>query len=408
MRKILPSLDPSKTLDLMALCSSFAPLPSHNYSFNLAELNELIRKNDISRILADKKLFWLAYCKSVASSSDPHPEISIKGETVTLELKQHVFKGLQLLVEKFRVELLEDFNSKKDINFLIREWGSSLYMKKEKKPGEVPNEKICSLFIYKEYFKLYLPNLMQLIGATCKQEEIVVDHTENNFPIKVDITAFRIYWDREQYFVYTIPPKALAPREKLDTTLYKLYQEQKLCDFDIQLQSGGTKKVHKLMLFMHGGEMIQSMLNPPMPMKEVYANQLDLSQFSDETVEIFIAFVYGGPELATKRLLKEPNKNNSNNNNNSNTFTTENKQLDLYEIFAFANMYNIKPMVDWCANQLSLYATPSDYEAIVRLEKKYNNDYLKELADHLLIGKVVPGVTKLILNEVERLTILKA
>ncbi len=215
--------------------------------------------------------------------------------------------------------------------------------------------------IYKSYEQA-LPLLAKSLGATLtcqkKEQKFIIDDREETRKVQIHT----ISWNKEHYRAFAIAPEPVVEPPSFEAGFEKMFQEQKLCD--MMLVSKDQKKigVHAAILFQRAGDMIQALLTSQM--KETQTRKIDFSEFDADVVKAFATFTYIGAARFLNAFGKKPS-------------------CDHFELFRFAQTYQIEPLISCVANIITLLDPEEHKELIASFAELYQTPQLVKLHEHL-------------------------
>lgn len=363
-------------LDPLFQACKFSPPPLRAIKVDITPVENELSVKDFSKIIDTPELFWQAFCKvasEIFSEKTPNEfsTITAHNNSVTLSIQSRDDYSLQIksFVEEIRKLLANSLSQRKEIILVPVRMGANIFMRQKSDlielfEWESPIAICLSNYLFKSYVHPCLPNLCQLLGASCT--ELLLEQKIKNKPGDIHIytetvISFKITWSPEQHLIYPIPAKKITPHEGMAKLAYEMYQKEILCDLSLVTRDG-SRKVHAMTLFMHGGECLQTMLTSSM--KEGLEKVVLFKEYSLKTVQAMAQFIYLGEEGLSPKFVQS-------------------NEVDLYELFVFANMYQIPGLIECTTNLISLISTPGDIETLQKLAKTYANDHLRELYKHL-------------------------
>lgn len=339
------------------------------FSKNSEKLDDCLDRKDFETIIKDRDLFWLAYGKAVLHQDQKEIKsffVSIEGKNISFSGEEHIIKRTQDAIEELRKFFIEGLESKKTAEILVIEVAQTGYFRKE---SSLIN--LCNTFdgyyksLYHEYIKPALPKLAEFCGALYSEDKKNQLVKSTALPAQTEeVEVIRINWKEESHLIYQISPKSIPEQEEMGKALYSLYQKQQFCDFSLKSKDG-VIKVHVSLLYLYGGPIIQKLLTSDM--KEKTDQTVSFPDYSHSTVQAFIEFIYLGGRAFSEKAISSNNQN----------------PINLFELFEFANTYQIETLIDCCTNLMSLLATKQDLEVLKHLVTLYDNKHLKQLYDHL-------------------------
>jgi len=339
-------------------------------SYNTAKFDQYLGRKDYETIIKDPDLFFLAYCHALFPNQDKKEryafKVSIEGQNVTVSGKECILPKVQKKVEEIRQFFVEGIERKKSVEFLVARNCMKVFLRKESPVIDISGEDLHE-FYYNPFVGSALPKLAELCGASYildkKEQSAVVIRGLGVWDIEVEV--IKIKWKEDVHLVYPIDPKVILEKEQFREDLYSLYQEQELCDFSLICKDGEVK-FHSNLLFVSGGLAFQRLLKAKM--KETQDKVISLTEYSQGTIRAFMDFVYLGGGAFSKKVISSDSQETTN----------------LFELFRFANVYQIESLIDCCTNLISLVATKKDLRIVQHLATLYNNEHLKLLYTHLL------------------------
>lgn len=209
-----------------------------------------------------------------------------------------------------------------------------------------------------------MDGLSKAAGATCSEKVIPNQKYNGGNALGIqsqEVRSLKIEWDPDKHLIYPIEPKAILPRDNLQNTMYSAYKNQIMCDYSL-VTDDGIVKIHSVILFTYGGEVIQKILT--VNMKESLEKTICFNSFSLNTVKAFVDYIYLGEKAFKPESFLE-------------------KDINLCELFEMAHIYQIQPLIDCCTNLFSLFSSLDDINQIESLADHYENAHLKALYEHL-------------------------
>ena len=336
--------------------------PDSHEKHDISELNGLLKRRDYLSVINDQQLFWLTFCKACPVDMTRKDLFSIKinSETLVITGRDHIVKNIKKRVEIIRNWFCASVKEKKNFAIAIIHF-TDPYICKD---SEIIDFDECKkVYWYKYFIKPSLPGLAQLLGMTGEitQTTRFLKYKRSS-PHKYEADLFSVRLNRREHFVYPITPKPREIRENTSKVLYDLYKKQICCDIAL-VSSDKRTKTHSCMLYAHGGEFFQTLITAGM--KETLDGVIVLDEFHSETIHHFVDFVYLGSEALLENV------------------TSASGEVDVFELFRFANQYQIPPLIDCCTNLISLLTNKEDLDVIRLLSEKYSNEHLKELVVYL-------------------------
>lgn len=342
--------------------------PSHiNYSAltptttleSSKKVHQCLSQKDFDTVLRDPDLFWLSFCKSFFHHQNKNYDVNffvtIENEEIRYSGLNDAMKELRKTIEKIRQCLIDGLNNRKNVTILQTCYSffpSNYLFTPENVSNDSPTEFKIAKDWYESFIKHVLPDFLENCGATYIHEQ-----TE-------DLARSRIQIHWKDMLVYPIPCKTMLEPRPIGEALYPLYQKQEHCDFSISCMDGTLIKTHSALLYAYGGSVLQKLVISDF--KESKDRVVTFETHSTDIVKNFLDFIYlGGKKFLEKMTLS--------------------RDLDitkLYELFDFAHMYGVETLMDCCTNLISLQATKEDIGEIKELANLYNNEHLKQLADH--------------------------
>lgn len=351
------------------------PATNKNIEHDLSSLESAIAKKDYGKIIKDSELFWLAFCKASSKierePGDFYFSIFIEEKTLTINGRKDIVFGIRNFIKEMQKFFIKNLDKKSDFTILPIYIG--VYYRIREKINTIDildfTEHLFDSCLLDGWFKSYIRPCMQvfcqLIGAICS--DVIIDQkilSTKLIGIKNEqIEAFKIDWIKENHFVYPIEPIKISPREDLQQSMYSLYEKQLFCDFSVTAKDG-VLKVHSAIFFTYGGKIIQNMLTRNM--KESTEKTISFTDFSLSAVKAFADFLYLGEKAFEPEAFLERNVN-------------------LYELFTMAHLYQVEPLINCCTNLISLFSDIEDLEEIEHLVHTYQNKHLEELHKHLIL-----------------------
>lgn len=341
---------------------------------DLNVLNGLCEKKDFATILDDPQLFWLLFCREYIDTKVDHLfQVQKVGSKVKISFQknycQDVFKFLTQNVDVIRIALKEAMAEGRpfELAFIGRELASSLFGNFLPAQAEYDISDMPLINgLQKEYCQAWilptLPALAQALGVTCTCSQKLVTTIENKTHLRKIVKQeefhhIKFEWNQDVHLVYPIVPKKIVALD-FPSMIERFYQDKKFCDFTLQSVSGSQLPVHGMILQMVGGTFFQTMLATQMEESKSKLIKLDCSH---EVATVFLEFIYRGADK-TLDILKK----------------SDNLGAILFEIFTFANQYQIQNLIDASANWITLFTQAEHLESLQTLAQLYNNDHLKK------------------------------
>jgi len=338
-------------------------------SINTVKFDQLLSQKDFEAIIKDPDLFFLAYCRALFFNQNKKEAraflVSIEGQNVTVSGSEPIILEVQKKVEEIRQFFVEGNERQENVAFLVARKATYVFLRKESPVIDLCGDDL-SYFWYDPFIESALPKLAELCGASYiqdKKKQLAVLYRDDT-PSSLEVQVVKINWKEDVHLVYPISPKVIPEQEEMRKALYALYQKQQLCDFSLICKDGAVK-IHSSLLFLFGGPVFQNLLTSEM--KETQDKIILLAEYSQSTIRAFMDFVYLGGRAFSEKVIS------------SNSQETTN----LFELFEFANLYQVKALIDCCTNLISLVATKQDLEAMQYLANLYDNEHLKLLCEHL-------------------------
>lgn len=326
---------------------------------SLSVVDDCLVRNDCDTILLDKDLFWLAFCKALASNKDREVrcrfEVSLHQNSVKIWGSDDLIEKTQCFVEELRLFFLDSSKNRLDFEvFAVKDCGCC-HLLKESPIFDLSqvNDSEYSYLWYSSLIKPALPELARFCGAVYSEEHKKITVRTSDYTQVENCEAIQVNWLAERPLVYLIPPKNIPvqiPNQDIGS---------QPCDFILSSADKQTN-IHSSVLLLNAGPVIQKMLSTQM--KEAEEHMIMFSEYSQDTVDNFIQFLYHGGQ----------------------SLLSYNQEIShLVELFEFANTYQIEALIDCCTNLFCAFATQDDLEILTDLVDKYDNNHLKLLLDHL-------------------------
>ncbi|MDP1608489.1 MAG: BTB/POZ domain-containing protein [Chlamydiales bacterium] len=358
----------------------YFPLPqttNKNVEHDLSTLESAIAKKKYGKIIKDPDLFWLAFCKA-SSKIERKPydlifSIFIQEKTLTINGRKDVIFAIQQFIKEMQEFFIKNLDKKNNFTILPILSGTNYYISEKAKIIDIIDltEYRCSLLPrvsitqFENYIRPCMEAFCRSIGASCSNTPVSqkISFHSHFSAINQEIEAFEINWVKEKRFIYPIDPVKIPPRENLQQSMHSLYRENILCDFSV-IAKDGALQVHSVIFFTYGGKIIQNMFTHKT--KESAEKTISFTDFSLSTVKAFVDFLYLGEKAFEPEAFLERNVN-------------------LYELFTMAHLYQVEPLIDSCTNLISLFSDIEDLEEIKHLVNIYQNKHLEELYKHLTL-----------------------
>jgi hypothetical protein len=327
-----------------------------------------LRTHDYASIIKDQNFFWLAYCKVFNSkqAGDVVFSLSPQGGVTSNQPSTPFYSGgVKEAVERIRKLLVQDVETKQGVALICVKNGELVQLIKDSKEVVIDprnDEVLLSTRPYNNYVFPCLPDLAALLGIQltlhpARNQKVI--GTVFGIAEEHNVEPLEFTWRPDVHLVYPIPPQKVAPRES-DKEFYSLYKEGTLCDLTLRAADGALL-VHQLVLYAHGGAVLQNTLKAPC--KEAQQKEIVFPTFSKQTIELFVEFLYLGEKGLQNEVVRQE------------------KAVDLCELFVFAHTYQIEPLIASTSNLISLFV--KDADTIKQLGCTYANSHLKELYVYL-------------------------
>ncbi len=145
---------------------------------------------------------------------------------------------------------------------------------------------------------------------------------------------------------------------------YELYQNGKFCDFTCIAQNGAPVRAHRLQIYLHGGAVMQSMLDSCN--QDVHEQTIRLENFSEGAIRAYFDYLYLGDEAFAEKH-----------------FSYESiPQVNLYELIKMAYLFENESFKACCTNLVNQFSPKEDLPKILELAETYNDPHLREIADY--------------------------
>lgn len=346
-----------------------APAPYIEINENILELENKTIRNDFSNILKSSHLFWQFYCKiSEPFQKESCFHLQIINTNLNIMGRQHIIDDLKKGVEKIRLLVIDHFDNFQDfsIYFLNRESTQLSFLSDYSQISTIrfSNPDMEKLF-FKDYLLPALPTLIKTLGA--EFSEVQKPECKSIHPRIVKI--LNIHW-KQRFLVYQIAPIKIPEFSENDESvkLYDLYTKQISCDFTLiskELTSCSNHKsieCHRSILLKLEKSAFRAILENNM--QESLNNVINLKEFSKETLIHFLDFAYKGGNFLLEKLSKVD-------------------EVNLVELFIFAQTYCVEDLINCCTNLYAAHATLDNLEEIKMLAELYQNQHLKQLLDYI-------------------------
>lgn len=346
----------------------------HQSIYEISQLNLLLARNDFESIIHDKDLFWLTFCKVIASGKETNQNKIVLDAT---EENNHLYiagnnhyETLRLQIENLRV-ILADSLQNPFVNIVALQRSSDSYCLfiKDMDVVDVDNYDYSSFLnthIYDKTFKPFLVQFFQTLGTQSKISSKPIKqkrrNPRDNRSEIVNCNVFNITWNPLNYLIYPIPPKPLADFKPINLSLYSMYQQKELCDFNFETKGNVTIPVHLNILYALGGEYFKRMVTSKM--QEFQKRSLFIP-YEQSTVCVFLDFVYMGLEEF------------------KNKWKPKFDQINWVELFELANSYQNPILIDFCANFISTQVNSLNLENMQMLADSFENEHLKKVCEHI-------------------------
>ncbi|MDP1880842.1 MAG: BTB/POZ domain-containing protein [Parachlamydiaceae bacterium] len=346
------------------------------------ELYDCLKRNDFKKIISNKNLFWLAYCKAYSKySMKKKGRFYVSVDENSIKFYGSIIKSLQKIIEKIRVFFLKGMETKSNFEILVLSVGNYCFLKQ---PSESNNEENLghSSCNFSKYIQYVLKEFAEIFGLYFNQfikENCIIQNT-NKILIK---NVYKLYfsWPSEKPIIYPFTPKFIPPVDLIQISLFKLYQQKVFCDFKIKTKKH-LFKVHASILYINGGAIIQKILT--INMNEKKRNQILFENYSRSTIHSFIHFIYLGENAFSEYYF---------------SYLKQSKRtiIDLYKLLSFAHCFQIDSLINCCTNLISLIVTKKNIKTIKYFANLYSNEHLKILHKNLL-DEETPNYSNIIMN----------
>ena len=190
-------------------------------------------------------------------------------------------------------------------------------------------------------------NLTTLIVLLLKNMDIMVE--ENILGPKAKWLTLNFQDLPSPNIVYASP----APAEtNLNTRLYQAYLDQKFTDVTL-VTNDRRFTLHKNVLYSMGGTFFERLYNsdfkPP-------STEISITGYTSETVSLYIDYLY----LETAAFENKPN-------------------INVIELFELANEYLQLNLQRDCLHLINAHATPEDLDALIGVNARYSDPFLKDI-----------------------------
>jgi hypothetical protein len=329
---------------------------AHGQSYDLTSLNDLLALRHYNKIIESDLLFLQLFFRTIVRDTLTTRWIkaSITGKQLTIGAGGHCTPLSQMILA-IRLIALTAMQKRVPVKFHLVEWASALLLIQEPVPDEVHLNNIkngCS-DMAKDCLLKGLPSALQDIGLCASTGSGTIRST--SVISSTPSIVFKISPDPKAHDSYRILPKRVVKTD-MRAMMYDLYQKQELCDLSLKTSSGAVVNIHALILYTHGGPILQKL---KLPCPSIAMNE------TKELLLDFADFLYMIPEEFEEKInqaIKEQKK------------TVD----DLAALFKFAHKYEIGELIDICTNLFARRCSQNDYKMLQELADQYENAHLQE------------------------------
>lgn len=194
-------------------------------------------------------------------------------------------------------------------------------------------------------FEKWLPTFISKYGRKLYIEQLYKDEKLWKF------TNFK--------HTYKIPPINIEPLNV--NYLYNMYLEQKFTDFTISTNNRDFH-VHKVLLYAHGGNFIQTFFNTNVG--KANNHKLLLSHYNNHTIQLYIKFVYKDVAAFNKM---------------------SNIDMDTWiKLYKLAHYLDFERLLKYILNIINWKSCINDIPKLKNLYEIYRDEYLKKILHVLL------------------------
>lgn len=333
-----------------------------NKTYFLETINEHLERNDFLPIINDKKLFKIAFYKSIGNKSIDNLKIKLCDNTLQIAGYLGRIRRINKILEIIRIHCIESIDEKQIITIVLISFASDYIFKKFNggiisKNLDNNNDSEYKLF-YNQYIKPYLVNFGKIIKINFEmtKQPILIKLMTNVISSKM-IKSIKISSISSP--VYPIPPISMTQHDT-SQSFYEMYKNNKFCDMQLKTQDK-TFNIHANILYANSSQVIQNMLDNNMT--ESINKCIQFNTFSNDTIQAFIEYIYLGSQCVFDKIY-------------------ENKlEVNLCELLHFSNMYELKELSNCTINLLILFC--DDVDTIREIIKTDNHEQLAKLYEHL-------------------------
>lgn len=348
---------------------------------NFQQMDDFVLKKDFKAVLENKELFWMLFCTSYCGLKKKSQDsdcftVQLKERNLIILGRPHIVKNINMTVEKIRIFTMEAFNQKKDFTFVSNKMACDIHFRKDGVEIDFSDwlyNKEGTIFEswYGEFFAPTLAPLFNSLGAAYSVEKqmrsIKNDLYSDGRLMNENVNVHKVEWKNHEVCVYPIVPKSLPSCQDAQNGLFELYEKQKFCDFFLHTQEAEVIGLHKVILYLNGGETLKHLIDSNF--KEAKENKLVLDSYSTQVVRYFVDYIYLGPENCLEKMI-------------------ENNFSEPYQLFTLAHFFQVTPLIDCCTNYISLIADTQDLPTIRSLANDFKNQHLKALAFYLTLEEL--------------------
>lgn len=345
--------------------SNFGLPKDLSYGIGSVKVTEdLCLQKKYETLLKSESLFFQLFCRCLSNSQIKEQDgfsSKIENGLIFIEGKEHWIEHVKTTVNKIRLFLVEGYEAKKNVEYNIVEYIYKLYFSKPN-CDKVIDEKDLKLGIdqitYKNCLYPALATLAKSVGAIYSDTTITQQIKRYGCTENKPIDAGRFEWLSTEVVCYPIMPIKVEKKDGHFSEFYHLQKQGILCDHSLKVNES-IIPIHRTILFLHGGPVFQKLLLNKFI--ETEKKEIDLGDFSKETVQFFLEYLYTNFE-GEKYV----------------DFIIE-KEINPIELLDFSHRFQIDPLMNLATNVISLRASDENRSTIIELAAKYDNKHLSDI-----------------------------
>ncbi len=333
-------------------------------------LDHLVRK-EWKPVVLSPELFWTSFCYAWMSKEKPNKRwfaVSMNEENLQVTGQEHIIKGIQDVVEVFRkyvtsnlsreirntaivaVQIAGDFRFYPETDTPVldcRDW-----LDRAKTPHSWFNADI----------RPALPELFRQLGATYTEAEgsRKCDLGKGLSMCEESSIRMDISLNKKHDLYHEIPPISIS-EPLLPEGFYEQWKRGQFCDYTLVTQERTKIPVQASVLHALGGDGVRSWFRGDF--REGAAKEIAFPDTPEGILRAALEFIYRGEAVLTPEAIVAA-------------------KIPLFELYVFAQKWQIEGLVDHCVNLISLMTSASDVIPISDLNEKVPHEHLEKLIAH--------------------------